>query len=96
MSKTREKAKDYRYRDRARLDEAAKRYAAADPSDPFALARARTHLRNGLAGVSMGPDGKVLYAPYDAEPSRELRRIERADGSALEWDAITYRNRVRP
>lgn len=46
------------------LIDAAERYTLADKSDPFALARAKCHLRNGVASYAT-PDGGKGY--YDAE-----------------------------
>lgn len=78
--------------------EAAKRYAAADKSDPFALARAITHMKNGIAGFrqergehhAMGQD-----AFYTADETYETRTYEQ-DGRTVEYQVLTYRNRVRP
>ena len=59
---------------------AAKRYALSDPSDPFAYARAKAHLRNGVASFA-GVDGKGAYYAAAASP---------APGP------LCYRNVVRP
>lgn len=45
--------------------EAAERYAFADRSDPFALPRALTHLRNGI-GYELTDDGQRKHC-YDAQ-----------------------------
>lgn len=63
--------------------EAAERYAAADKSDPFARARIRTHMANGVCGFHT--DGRDAY--YSADEDREMTEY----GSRP-----TYRNRVRP
>jgi len=62
------------------MRQAAKRYAAAEPSDPFAYQRALAHLRSGVASYAAS-EGKPAY--YDAEEYR--------DGGKL-----CYRNVVRP
>ena len=58
---------------------AALRYAASDKSDPFAFARAMTHLGQGLAD----PDNY-----YDAEPATETRRTERGES----YEVTVYRS----
>lgn len=73
---------------KTRLIEAAKRYAAADRSDPFAFNRAMAHLSNGVC------TGDKNH--YDAELHHELRSIEMPNGHKLEWQAEVYRNLVRP
>jgi len=47
----------------AKLLAAAKRYAAFDKSDPFSLARALSHIENGICGYTA--EGKDAW--YDAE-----------------------------
>lgn len=74
---------------RMRQVEAAKRYAASDRSDPFAYARAMTHLQNGICRT---PDSQHQAAIYDAEPFEETRVLP--DGR--EYHATVYRNVVRP
>lgn len=71
------------------MDEAAKRYAAADPSDSFALRRARTQLKNGIASYS-NKDGEPGY--FDAEPTTETRMLP----GGTEYQAVIYKNRCRP
>lgn len=46
-------------RNQERVIEGAARYAEADPSDPFAHARALSHARSGVGGVDQ--DGNPLY-----------------------------------
>ena len=75
------------------MTEAAKRYAASDPSDPFAFRRAMTHLANGVASYG-SKDGKPAY--YDAELYHEPRAIIMPNGQKLEWQAEVYRNVHRP
>jgi hypothetical protein len=72
---------------------AAERYALSDKSDPFALARAKTHLRNGIASFSH-PDGGKGY--YDAEETTERREIIMPNGETLAWNATVYRNVMKP
>lgn len=73
--------------------EAAKRYAASDPSDPFAYRRALTHLRTGVATYD-NAHGQAAY--YDAELHHEARSITMPNGQVLEWQAEVYRNVHRP
>jgi hypothetical protein len=75
----------------ARLTAAAQRYAAADPSDPFALARAMCHIRTGIVGyVERGKD--IMEALYDAVPGTEYRKL----ADSTEYPATVYTSRVRP
>jgi hypothetical protein len=75
------------------FDEAAERYALADNSDPFAFARAKTHLANGIASFA-NANGEAAY--YSADEGTELRQITMPNGEKLEWHATVYRNRFRP
>lgn len=68
---------------------AAKRYALADKSDPFALRRAMTHLRTGVAQAH-NTNGQEAF--YDATPFEETRYLE--DGTS--YLATVYRNIHRP
>ena len=72
---------------------AAKRYAAADKSDPFAFARAMSHSANGIASYA-NKNGQS--AIYDAELYYEPREIKMPDGKTLSWQAGCYRNIIRP
>jgi hypothetical protein len=69
--------------------EAAKRYAFADRSDPFAFARCMTHISNGIAAHFI-QDGKDAF--YNADAFQETRMLP--DGR--EYQATVYRNMVRP
>ena len=90
-----------------RMIEGAERYAAADKSDPFTLARCHAHMRSHLAPngtlVSIaahhrGEDSKEyslssgVDAFYDAKEYTEQRTT--ADGK--EYPVTVYRNIVRP
>lgn len=73
--------------------EAAKRYAAANASDPFAYARAMTHIGNGIA-VYADREGKPSY--YDAELDTETRYLPTANGGMGEaYQATVYKNVAR-
>lgn len=61
----------------------ARRFAAADKSDPFTLARALTHIRVGIA---------TAEAPYDAREARETCRL----GDGREYQAVVWREVRRP
>ena len=57
---------------RERYIAAAERYAKANRSDPWALARALTHIRTGVVGyVERG--NEMSDALYDATPHTEFR-----------------------
>jgi len=75
--------------------EAAKRYAAADRSDPFALARAIAHLRNGIAGSLQNGDEAI----YDASEFTETRQlppgVTLSNGDTA-FEVKAYRNITRP
>lgn len=71
-----------------RID-AAKRYAAAERSDPFAFRRAMTHLQNNVAGFFDG-NGKETF--YNADEFVENRSLP--DGR--EYQVTVYKNIVRP
>ena len=64
----------------------ARRYAASDRSDPFALARALTHIRVGVA--SRGSD-------YSADQYLEERLIKAGERSIVAV-VPAYKNVVRP
>lgn len=73
--------------------QAAERYAAADNSDPFVIARAMAHMRNGVASYS-NKDGEQAF--YNADETTELRVLALPNGKTLEWQVTSYRNRFRP
>lgn len=80
---------------RQRFIAAAKRYAAADRSDPFAYNRAMTQIDNGIAcSLRDGAD-----AIYDAVESHETRALPAgttfSDGTS-QWSVPVYRNMTRP
>jgi hypothetical protein len=76
-----------------RLDGAI-RYAAADKSDPFALARALTHLSNGIC--SRAEDGTPGH--YDAEKGVETRYLPLSEGQETPESYVvdSYSRKVRP
>ena len=74
-------------KDRARRISGAVRYAAANKSDPFAYARAMTHVNNGIAG----PNVRHERLEYDAEAMTEMRKLP--DG--IEYQAEIFRNVTR-
>lgn len=71
----------------ARLEDATN-YVLADKSDPFALQRAKAHMRNGVCGFNQ--QGQDAF--YQAEPFQEERVLP--DGTP--YMTTVYRNRVRP
>lgn len=80
---------------RNRYIESARRFAAADRSDPFAFSRAMTHIDNGICSAL----GDGMDAIYDATETTETRKlpdgITLSDGSR-EFQVAAYRNVVRP
>jgi len=68
---------------------AAKLYALADASDPFAYARAMTHLGNGIAEYAL-PDGQEAF--YSAEEGNETRILQ----DKTQYQATVHRNRFGP
>lgn len=83
-----------------RMSEAARRYAAADRTDPFALSRAMSHIVSGAASAhrpaNKDYDLSAGAAYYDAEPQRELRKAAGHDGREIEFDVVVYKNVARP
>ncbi len=63
--------KDAKAKNYERLVEAAKRYAASDPSDPFVFDRCMTHLLRGMCS----PNDKGEDCHYDASTSMENGRV---------------------
>lgn len=72
-----------------KMQDAAERYAAADKSDPFTLARCQAHIRNGVASLYT-QGGQEAF--YNAEEAQEMRKMP--DGS--EYPVTVYRNIIRP
>jgi hypothetical protein len=75
------------------MRQAAERYAASEKSDPWAYARALTHIRNGVASYT---DQHGRSAFYSADEGNEPRAIKMPNGQVLEWQAVVYRNMIRP
>lgn len=71
-----------------RMYTGARRYAAFNKSDPFALARAFSHIRFGLCKPLVLSDGSVLDGHYDAK--------EHASFSVGGVVTVSYTNIVRP
>lgn len=74
----------------ARLVEGARHYAAADKNDPFALARAMTHIRVGICTPNQAGED----ASYNAEPYTVQRPHPLNPGTT--FPATEWKNRVRP
>ena len=72
--------------------DAASRFAQADRSDPFAMARAITHMKNGIASPS-NDKGQVAY--YDAEQIVEHREFTH-DGRTVKYTVPAFIGLVRP
>lgn len=80
-------------RNSVRMELGARNYAAFDRSDPFALARALTHTRNGIAG---GSTKEGLACAYSADEYTERRTIIGSNGEPQDFYITAYRNIVRP
>lgn len=68
----------------ARIIEAARQYAAADKSDPFAFDRAMCHIRTGLCGPCEQPD--MLWCNGETRKSK-MTKIGPAIGAPGHYDA---------
>jgi hypothetical protein len=79
---------------RQRMIEGAKRYAASDRSDPFTFSRAMTHINNGLCAVRHTKDGPV-ECHYDATAQAEGREYS-FNGSTVKYQGTVYKDLVRP
>jgi hypothetical protein len=93
-------AVDIKAKQRERMLEAAKRYAASDRSDPFAMARVIAHLKNGIASYSRPGNSEYSItsgspAFYDADVGSETRRYVH-DGREVVYAVPTYSNLARP
>lgn len=73
----------------SQMKQSAKLYALADPSDPFAYARAMTHLGNGVAEYANAQGQEAYYSAVEGSEARVL-----PDGTG--YQAVIYRNRFRP
>ncbi len=67
---------------------AAVRYAAADKSDPFCLARCYAHMRNKVCGFNQ--------SGQDAFYSADAYSEERVTADGKSYIVTSYRNIVRP
>lgn len=80
---------------RNRLNHAAQRYANADKSDPFTLARARTHIANGIVSYSASGE-EALYDATLVPVMRHLPAGQTFSDGSTSWHAWEYSNMVRP
>ena len=89
-------------RSRVRMIEAAKRYAAADRTDPFTFRRAVTHIENGVASATRGENNRDYdmqsngSAFYDATQRSETKTVTGFGGVAIDAVVLTYSSLVRP
>lgn len=81
--------------DQSLMRRAAKLYALADASDPFAYARAMTHLGNGIACYSNANGQEAFYSAEEGNETRVLPNGPNGE-KGEEYQAIVYRNRFRP
>ena len=94
------KAADRRRRERDEMVAAARFYAAADRTDPFALTRAMAHIDSGVASYRRPKSaewGIEDRSPgyYTATPFREQRTIKHGNVE-MKVDVVAYRNVARP
>jgi hypothetical protein len=76
--------KDAKQKNYERLVEAARRYAASDPSDPFTFNRCMTHLLRGMCA----PNDKGEDCHYNATASTEGRKTATGE----EYFVTVYRD----
>ena len=67
-------------------------YAEADKSDPFARARALSHVYNGLARPRQLPNGDREECYYSARKNTEVRRLPA--GTTFSDGSDTYESQV--
>jgi hypothetical protein len=73
-----------------RINEAAKRYAEADRTDPFAYARAMAHIRNGIADVDS--DGNPHYDATEVKEQQQLPPGITLSNGDTSFEVTRYRN----
>jgi hypothetical protein len=88
-------------RSRARMLDAARLYAKADRTDPFAMMRMVTHIDNGVASVHRSANAEYELSPgpafYNAEQHREQYQVfQHGSTTPVTVDRVVYRNVVRP
>lgn len=89
---------------RGRVEEALRRYAAADRTDPFTYARGIAHINAGVVSVSRPASTRDsgydipagTRSLYEAEGFREGRSFKRNTGEVVKYDVQAYRAMVRP
>jgi len=80
--------------DNTLMHRAAKAYAESEASDPWAYARAMTHIGNGIATWA-NADGEAAF--YSAEEANETRLLPPDKGGYQEpYQARVWRNRFKP
>lgn len=78
---------------RQRIITGAYNYAAFDKSDPFALRRALSHIKNGVATLNNGKDNPGYY---EAEEYPEHREFTNAEGKKVKYTVPAFKNIARP
>jgi hypothetical protein len=91
------KHKDKLVRDTvAEMTAGALRYAAAEKSDPFAFARAMTHINNGIAQFTVNRENqRPSDGYYDAEPIK-VDAFYVMNGETIHYKRTEYKNIARP
>lgn len=98
-----QKERERLVRERSQMIEAARQYAKADRTDPFAFNRAMSHVNNGVASFrrpasERGAAFEVSQGDgyYKATPYREARTLVGYDGKPSTYDVVRYNNVSRP
>lgn len=87
-------------KERLEMIAAARRYAASDRSDPFALSRALSHIESGVSSYRRPESREWDIADrsagfYDASPHRELKTVKTPTGET-KIEAVSFRGMARP
>lgn len=79
--------KSWELEKRRRMEAGARRWAAANKSDPFAFDTAMSLIKSGISDIK---DGRECFC--DAEPYLETRKTPTGE----EYTATAYKNMKRP
>lgn len=72
-------------------------YAQADRSDPFAYAKAMSHIKNGICDQRFdNKNNEQRLCHYEADLTQEQRSFVNGEGKIVEYTVPTYVNMKRP